>query len=480
MLAEIKGLNEECGVFGVWGHPDAAHLAYYALHSLQHRGQEGAGIVVTDGESLKISKGLGLVTEVFGMGELESLTGKSAIGHVRYSTAGGGGYENVQPLLFNSQTGSLALAHNGNLTNATALKRQLEYQGSIFQTTSDTEVLAHLIRRGGFLNVEEQVKNALPMLKGAYAFLIMTEKKLMAALDPNGFRPLSIGRLDGAYVLASETCAFDVIGATYERDVLPGELIIIDDTGLRSERFTMNVNRTICSMEYIYFARPDSNVDSINVHSARKRLGKQMALEAPIEADVVTGVPDSSISAAIGFAEASGIPYELGLIKNRYVGRTFIQPSQELRERGVKMKLSPVRGVVEGKRVVMVDDSIVRGTTSRRIVNMLREAGATEVHVRISSPPIEYPCFYGIDTSSREELIAASMSIEEIRQEIGADSLAFLSKEGLLEAIGRNDAEENCGQCLACFTGKYPTEIFPEELGGTAKKTQKKPKTPTV
>ncbi|WP_458414935.1 amidophosphoribosyltransferase [Schinkia sp. CFF1] len=469
MLAEIKGLNEECGVFGVWGHPDAAQLAYYGLHSLQHRGQEGAGIVVTDGETLKISKGLGLVTEVFGMGELESLTGKAAIGHVRYSTAGGGGYENVQPLLFNSQTGSLALAHNGNLTNAEALKHQLESQGSIFQTTSDTEVLAHLIRRSGFMNVEEQVKNALQMVKGAYAYLIMTEKKLMAALDPNGFRPLSIGRLDGAYVIASETCAFDVIGAKYERDVLPGELIIIDDTGLRSERFTGNVNRTICSMEYIYFARPDSNVDGINVHKARKKLGKQMAQEAPVEADVVTGVPDSSISAAIGFAEASGIPYELGLIKNRYVGRTFIQPSQELRERGVKMKLSPVRGVVEGKRVVMVDDSIVRGTTSRRIVNMLREAGATEVHVRISSPPIEYPCFYGIDTSSREELIAASMSIEEIRKEIGADSLAFLSKEGLLEAIGRSDAGENCGQCLACFTGKYPTEIYPSETKAKSK-----------
>lgn len=480
MLAEIKGLNEECGVFGVWGHPDAAHLAYYGLHSLQHRGQEGSGIVVTDGETLKISKGLGLVTEVFGMDELAGLTGKGAIGHVRYSTAGGGGIENVQPLLFNSQTSSLALAHNGNLTNATALRRQLEYQGSIFQTTSDTEVLAHLIRRGGFINIEEQVKDALQMLKGAYAFLIMTEKKLMAALDPNGFRPLSIGRLDGAYVLASETCAFDVIGATYERDVLPGELIIIDDMGLRSERFSMNVNRSICSMEYIYFARPDSNVDGVNVHKARKKLGKQMALEAPVEADVVTGVPDSSISAAIGFAEATGIPYELGLIKNRYVGRTFIQPSQELRERGVKMKLSPVRGVVEGKRVVMVDDSIVRGTTSRRIVNMLRDAGATEVHVRISSPPIEYPCFYGIDTSSREELIAASMSIEEIRKEIGADSLSFLSNEGLLEAIGRDDSEENCGQCLACFTGKYPTEIYPDDIRTNSKKvTQKKPKAPT-
>ncbi|WP_017754522.1 amidophosphoribosyltransferase [Calidifontibacillus oryziterrae] len=465
MLAEIKGLNEECGVFGVWGHSDAAHLTYYGLHSLQHRGQEGSGIVVTDGETLKISKGLGLVTEVFGLGELESLKGNAAIGHVRYSTAGDKGYENVQPLLFNSQSGSLALAHNGNLVNAIALRRQLEFQGSIFQTSSDTEVLAHLIRRGGFLNIEEQVKNSLPMLKGAYAYIILTENKLIAALDPNGFRPLSIGRLDGAYVIASETCAFDVIGATYERDVLPGEMIIIDDTGMRSERFTVNVNRSICSMEYIYFARPDSNVDSVNVHSARKRLGKKLAEEAAVEADVVTGVPDSSISAAIGYAEATGIPYELGLLKNRYVGRTFIQPSQEMRERGVKMKLSPVRGVVEGKRVVMVDDSIVRGTTSRRIVKLLRDAGATEVHVRISSPPIENPCFYGIDTSSREELIAASMTIEEIRQEIGADSLAFISTDGLLEAIGRNSNEENCGQCLACFTGKYPTEIYPEKSG---------------
>ncbi|HHY73737.1 MAG TPA: amidophosphoribosyltransferase [Bacillus bacterium] len=455
-------------MFGVWGHPDAARLTYYGLHSLQHRGQEGAGIVVTDGETLKISKNVGLVTEVFGMGEIESLTGKAAIGHVRYSMGEDGGCENVQPLLFNSQTGSLALAHNGNLTNAKALKHQLECQGSIFQTTSDTEVLAHLIRRSGFLNVEEQVKNALQMVKGAYAYLIMTETKLMAALDPNGFRPLSIGRLDGAYVLASETCAFDVIGATYEREVMPGELIIIDDTGLRSERFTMNVNRAVCSMEYIYFARPDSDFDNINVHSARKRLGKQMVAEAPVEADVVTGVPDSSISAAIGYAEASGIPYELGLIKNRYVGRTFIQPTQEMRERGVKMKLSPVRGVVEGKRVVMVDDSIVRGTTSRRIVQLLRDAGATEVHVRISSPPIEFPCFYGVDTTSKEELIAASMSIEEIRQEIGADSLAFLSQEGLLTAIGRSDAEENCGQCLACFTGKYPTEIYPEQTSDKA------------
>lgn len=464
MLAEIKGLNEECGVFGVWGHPDAAQLTYYGLHSLQHRGQEGAGIVVTDGEQLKFEKGLGLVTEVFSKGQINDLIGKAAIGHVRYSTAGGGGYENVQPLLFRSQTKSLALAHNGNLVNANALKHQLEGQGSIFQTTSDTEVLAHLIRRSGYFTIEDQVKNALTMLKGAYAFLIMTEDKMMVALDPHGLRPLSLGRLGDAYVVASETCAFDVIGATYEREVEPGELLIIDDSGMRTDRFSTSVNRAICSMEYVYFSRPDSNVDNINVHSARKQLGKKLAKEAPIEADVVTGVPDSSISAAIGFAEEANIPYEIGLIKNRYVGRTFIQPSQELREQGVKMKLSPVRGIVEGKRVVMVDDSVVRGTTSRRIVRMLREAGATEVHVRISSPPIKNPCFYGIDTSSREELIAAKLSLEEIKEEIGADSLAFLSVEGMVEAIGRPDQDENKGHCLACFTGKYPTEIYPDTV----------------
>jgi amidophosphoribosyltransferase len=462
MLAEIKGLNEECGIFGIWGHAEAAQITYYGLHSLQHRGQEGAGIVVADGESLKGHKGLGLVTEVFSNGELQKLNGMAAIGHVRYSTAGGGGYENVQPLLFRSQSGSIALAHNGNLVNATELKIRLEQQGSIFQTTSDTEVFAHLIRRSMAPTLKEQIKIALNYLEGAFAFLLLTETELYIALDPNGFRPLSIGRLGNAYVVASETCAFDVVGATYEREVEPGELIIINAEGVHSERFAEKRPRSICSMEYIYFARPDSNVDGINIHTARKNLGKRLALEAPVEADIVTGVPDSSISAAIGYAEATGIPYELGLIKNRYVGRTFIQPSQSLREQGVKMKLSPVSGVVAGKRVVMVDDSIVRGTTSKRIVNMLREAGATEVHVRISSPPITHPCFYGIDMSTREELIAASHSVEEIRQLIGADSLAFLSLEGLLEAIGRPSDSPWRGQCMSCFTGKYPLNTFQE------------------
>ncbi|WP_026584945.1 amidophosphoribosyltransferase [Bacillus sp. J33] len=459
MLAEIRGLNEECGVFGIWGHEDASQLTYYGLHSLQHRGQEGTGMVVSDGKKLKGIKGEGLVTEIFTADAIKELQGKAAIGHVRYATAGGGGYENVQPLLFNSQSGGLALCHNGNLVNATALKHQLEGQGSIFQTSSDTEVLAHLIKRAGFSTLKDRVKNALSMIKGAYAFLIMTETELMVALDPNGMRPLSLGKIGDAYAVASETCAFDVVGAEFIRDILPGELLIIDDNGFRSEMFAVASNIAMCTMEYVYFSRPDSNINGINVHTARKNLGKQLAFEAPIEGDVVTGVPDSSISVAIGYAEASGIPYEMGLIKNRYVGRTFIQPSQSLREQGVKMKLSPVRGVVEGKRVIMVDDSIVRGTTSRRIVSMLKEAGATEVHVLISSPPIQNPCFYGIDTSTKEELIAGNHSVEEIREIIGADTLTFLSVEGMVQAIGRKD-----GQCLACFTGQYPTEIYPSTV----------------
>lgn len=469
MFAEIKGLNEECGVFGIWGHADAAQITYYGLHSLQHRGQEGTGIVATDGNKLTIHKGLGLVSEVFSKGEINTLHGNGAIGHVRYSTAGGGGFVNTQPLLFNFQSGGLTLAHNGNIVNAQVLREELESQGSIFQTTSDTEVLAHLIRRSSDLPMAERVKKALKLVKGAFAFMVMTEDQLMIALDPNGFRPLSIGRLGDAYVFASETCAFDVVGATFEREVAPGELIIVDKDGLRSERFSDLIPRTICSMEYIYFARPDSNVDEINIHSARKSLGKQLAIEFPVDVDIITGVPDSSISAAIGYAEQSGIPYELGLIKNRYVGRTFIQPSQELREQGVKMKLSAVRGVVAGKRVVMIDDSIVRGTTSRRIVKLLREAGAKEVHVRISSPPITNPCFYGLDTSSTSELIAATKSVEEIRQEIGADTLEFLSVEGLMAGIGRSSDQENNGQCLACFTGKYPTELFQND---TSKKKE--------
>ncbi|WP_404996721.1 amidophosphoribosyltransferase [Caldifermentibacillus hisashii] len=467
MLAELRGLNEECGVFGVWGHHNAAHITYYGLQSLQHRGQEGTGIAVTDGKQIHIKKGEGLVTEVFSKNDMDDLQGTGAIGHVRYATAGGSGPENVQPLLFKSQTGSLALAHNGNLTNATVLRSLLEAEGSIFQTTSDTEVLAHLIKRSKRTQFIDQIKAALNMLQGAYAYLLMTETELIVALDPYGLRPLSIGRLGDSYVVASETCAFDIVGADYIRDVQPGEMLIINHDGIRSEIFTTQTQMSLCTMEYVYFSRPDSDLQGMNVHTARKNLGKQLALEAPIDADVVTGVPDSSISAAIGYAEESGIPYELALIKNRYVGRTFIQPTQQLREQGVKMKLSPVRGVVEGKRVIMVDDSIVRGTTSRRIVRMLKEAGAREVHVVISSPPIKHPCFYGIDTSSREELIAGDKSVEEIRQIIGADSLTFLSVEGMLKALGREQSGGMKGSCLACFTGKYPTERETFAVGTT-------------
>ncbi|WP_042352024.1 amidophosphoribosyltransferase [Bacillus massiliigorillae] len=470
MLAEIKGLNEECGVIGIWGHSDAAQITYYGLHSLQHRGQEGAGMVLTDGEKLIGVKGEGLVTEVFSQEKMKDVHGIGSIGHVRYATAGGGGIENVQPLLFHFQNESMGLAHNGNLVNATQLKAQLEAQGSIFQTTSDTEVVAHLIRRSGPMSLKDRVKNALSLVKGAYAFLVMGEKEMIVARDPHGLRPLSLAKLGDGYVVASETCAIDIVGATFIRDIEPGEMLIISDEGVKAERFASSHTHAMCAMEYVYFSRPDSDIDGINVHTARKNMGKKLAMEALIDADVVTGVPDSSISAAIGYAEAAGIPYEMGLVKNRYVGRTFIQPSQSLREQGVKMKLSPVRGVVEGKRVIMVDDSIVRGTTSKRIVRLLKEAGATEVHVVISSPPIKNPCFYGIDTSTREELIASDKSVDEIRELIEADSLTFLSETGMVEAISSSLDGEMKGCCLACFNGKYPTEIY-EELELNSSKT---------
>ncbi|MCP1146132.1 amidophosphoribosyltransferase [Lysinibacillus endophyticus] len=465
MLGEIRGLNEECGVFGIWGHPDSAHISYYGLHALQHRGQEGAGIVVTDGDALRAVKGEGLVNDVFNEEKLKSAKGNAAIAHVRYTTAGGGGIENVQPLLFRSSTGSMAIAHNGNLVNANHLKQHLERSGNIFNSTSDTEVVVHLIKKSKKPGLRAQVKEALSLLKGAFSILLITKDCMMIARDRNGLRPISIGKLGDAWVVASETCAFDLIGAEYVRDVEPGELLVITNNGMEEDRFAEKEKRAMCAMEYVYFARPDSNVDEINIHMARKRMGKRLAQECKgIEADVVTGVPDSSISAAIGFAEEAGIPYELGLIKHKYTGRTFIQPTQELRERGVKMKLSPVVQVVKGKRVVMVDDSIVRGTTSRRIVTMLKEAGATEVHVVISSPPMKNPCFYGIDISSSEELIASSKKVEEIRDAIGADSLTFLSDEGLVDSISRPFDDENGGLCMACFTGNYPTEIYPDTV----------------
>ncbi|MEN2467836.1 amidophosphoribosyltransferase [Ornithinibacillus sp. FSL M8-0202] len=455
MLAEIRGLNEECGVFGIWGHDKAAELTYYGLHALQHRGQEGAGVVTTNGLELKLHKGQGLVNDVFKRVDFSKLSGHAAIGHVRYATQGERSIDNVQPLLFRSQTGSMALAHNGNIMNAYELRGELESAGSILQTSSDTEVLAHLLKRNGNMDTVSGLKDALGQLVGAYAFIILSETRMHVALDPKGLRPLSIGRLGDAYVVASETSAFDIIGATYERDVLPGELITISDDGLESTRFALPEKRALCAMEYVYFSRPDSNLNEVNVHASRKRMGIELAKEAPVEADVVTGVPDSSISAAIGYAEQTGIPYEIGLIKNRYTGRTFIQPSQELREQGVKMKLSPVRAIVEGKRVIMIDDSIVRGTTCKRIVRMLKEAGAKEVHVRIASPSITNPCYYGIDMSTKEELIAANYSIDKICEIIGADSLAYLSSEGLERAIVSDDSIDQ-GVCMACMTGQYP------------------------
>ena len=452
-----RELHEECGVFGVFGVDNAASIAYYGLHSLQHRGQEGTGIVaVEDGEFRRI-KGEGLVTEIFNEENLATLRGRMAIGHVRYSTTGGSCIENVQPFLFRHNTGGFALAHNGNLVNSKALVRYLEDKGSLFQSSSDSEILAHLIKKEtNKVNRPriESIIDALNMLEGAFAFLIMTANRIYACRDKYGLRPLSIGRLGDGYVVSSETCALDVIGAEFIRDVAPGEIVSIDHHGLRSTDYSQYKRHEMCAMEYIYFARPDSDIEGCNVHAFRRESGRILWEEAPVDADIVVGVPDSSLSAAIGYAEASGIPYEMGLIKNKSIGRTFIQPSQEMREKGVRMKLSAVKSLVTGKRVVLIDDSVVRGTTSQRIVRMLREAGATEVHMRIASPPITDPCYYGVDMSTREELISSSRTVDEVCRTIGADSLRFLSKEALFRAGSREEL------CLACFTGRYPTALY--------------------
>ena len=465
MTYEVKSLNEECGVFGIWGHPDAAKLTYFGLYSLQHRGQEGAGILSNDAGQLKRHRDMGLLSEVFrDPANLDKLTGKAAIGHVRYATAGEASVDNIQPFMFKFHDGQLGLAHNGNLTNAVSLRRELEKNGAIFSSTSDSEILAHLIRRSHNPSFMGKVKEALNTIKGGFAYLLMIEDKLIAALDPNGFRPLSIGKMaNGAIVVSSETCAFEVVGAEWIRDVNPGEVVIIDDNGITYDNYTTDTQLAVCSMEYIYFARPDSNIRGVNVHTARKRMGAQLAREFKHEADIVVGVPNSSLSAAMGFAEESGLPNEMGLIKNQYTQRTFIQPTQELREQGVRMKLSAVSGVVKGKRVVMIDDSIVRGTTSRRIVQLLKEAGATEVHVAIGSPALAYPCFYGIDIQTRKELIAANHTVEEIREIIGADSLTYLSIDGLIDSIGIDTDEPNGGLCVAYFTGKYSTPLYDYE-----------------
>lgn len=464
-MNETSSLNEECGLYGVWGHADASRLTYFGLRALQHRGQEGAGIVANDGGKLKGHRGLGLVSEVFKQEQqLQRLSGSAAIGHVRYATAGGGGLDNVQPLLFRFSDSAVGLAHNGNLTNAHTLRRRLEAEGGIFQSDSDTEILMHLVRRSIQDTMPEKLKEALNIVKGGFAYLLLTPDAMYAALDPNGFRPLALGQMkNGAMVVASETCALETTGATFVRDVKPGELVIIDDSGWRVEHFTHDTLPAICAMEFIYFARPDSNIAGVNVHAARKNMGSALAKEAPVEADMVVGVPNSSISAASGYAEAAGIPNELGLVKNQYVARTFIQPTQELREQGVRMKLSPVRGVVAGKRVILVDDSIVRGTTCRHIVELLKDAGATEVHVRIAAPPLRFPCFYGIDIQDRAELMAATHTVAQMQEALGADSLEFLSEAGLIDAIGLGLDAPYQGLCMAYFNGDYPTPLYDYE-----------------
>ncbi len=448
-------MNEECGVFGVIGVSNASEVMYYGLHALQHRGQEGCGIITTDHKDFYSLKGEGLVNEVFDDRNLQTLKGDTAIGHVRYSTSGGGGIENVQPFLFRHHTGDFGLCHNGNLVNSKELRRFLEIQGSIFQSTSDTEIFAHLIKKDTQTNRLEAIKSALNRLEGAFAFLALSRNKLYIMRDKNSLRPLSLGKLNGGYVVSSETCAFEIVGAKFIRDINPGEILIIDMNGdVTSDSYAKKTYKNMCAMEYIYFSRPDSDIEGMNVHTFRKESGRRLWEESPVDADVVLFVPDSSTSAALGFSEASNIPLEMGLIKNKYVGRTFIQPSQKMREKGVKMKLSPVRSIVKDKRVVVIDDSIVRGTTSIKIINMLREAGATEVHMRIASPPISNPCFYGVDTSTYEELISARHSVDEVREIIGADSLSFLSVEGVLDSCEREK------MCVSCFTGKYPTYIY--------------------
>lgn len=455
--AEGEEIHEECGVFGVFGVENAANFAYYGLHALQHRGQEACGIVcVDDNKEFNRVKGEGLVSEVFTDKALAGLKGRNAIAHVRYATAGGSGIENVQPFLFRHHTGNFALAHNGNLVNSKELARYLENKGSLFQSTSDSELLAHLIKkdRTGAKHRIQNIVDALNMIEGAFAFLILSDKRLYCARDKYGLRPLSIGRLNGGYVVSSETCALDVVGAEFVRDVEPGEVVIIDADGLRSVDYSHFKHHYMCAMEYVYFARPDSDIEGQNVHAYRKESGRILYRENPVDADIVIGVPDSSLSAAVGYSEESGIPYEMGFVKNKYVGRTFIQPSQELREKGVRMKLSAVRSIVRDKRVVVIDDSIVRGTTSRRIVTLLREAGAKEVHMRIASPPYSHPCFYGVDTATYDELISSRLSVDELCRKIGADSLCFLSVKGLYESGRRSEL------CTACFSGHYPTSLY--------------------
>ncbi|MCK5512168.1 MAG: amidophosphoribosyltransferase [Thermodesulfovibrionia bacterium] len=458
-MEDSDKFHDECGVVGVFGHPEAANLTYLGLHALQHRGQEGAGICSSNKRHLYIEKSKGLVADIFTEKRLSNLPGDMAIGHNRYSTAGANTLKNVQPIMVTFSLGSLAISHNGNLVNAYELKKTLESQGAIFQSTSDSEVIIHLIANSSASGMYERIIDATSNLSGAFSLLIMTENELIALRDPYGFRPLSIGKYDGAYVIASETCAFDLIGATYIRDIEPGEMVIINEKGLKSMKPLHSHKHRFCIFEFIYFSRPDSYIfGKQNVNDMRKDLGRRLAKENPIAADLVIPVPDSGVPAAIGYAEESGIPFDFGLIRNHYVGRTFIEPKQTIRHFGVKLKLNPVRKLLEGKRIVVIDDSIVRGTTSKKIIKMLKEGGrAKEVHLRISSPPTIGPCFYGIDTPTRKELIAATHSLDEIRKYITSDSLCYLSIEEMLKVVP--NPEEFC---TACFNNNYPV-LSPDE-----------------
>jgi len=454
--------REECGVVAIHSHPEAEKLAYLGLHALQHRGQESAGIASSDGLTLHQHKAMGLVADIFTEEVLTRLHGTHAIGHTRYSTAGDSALLNAQPILVQSNKGQIALAHNGNLVNAHEIRSRLESQGSIFQTSSDTEVIVHLIALSREQTLPEAMADALRRVEGAFSLVMISADRIFAARDPRGFRPLAMGRIPAAsgekretIVFASETCAFDLIGATYEREVKPGELVVVGPEGISSRFYSPTGPQSSCIFEHVYFSRPDSMVFGRSVEQSRDALGRQLAREAPADADIVVPVPDSGVTAAMGYAAESGIPFRFGLIRNHYVGRTFIEPSQSVRDFGVKLKLNPVRSLLEGKRVVLIDDSIVRGTTSRKIVRMIRSAGATEVHMRISCPPTISPCFYGVDTPSKKQLIAANKSIDEIREYIGADSLAYLSVEGLKQACGEG---EKTAYCTACYTGKYPTD----------------------
>src|SRR6266498_3797890 len=470
-MAASDKFRDECGVVAIYDHPEAETLAYLGLHALQHRGQESAGIVTSDGLSLHIHKAMGLVADIFTEKKLSRLRGTLAIGHTRYSTTGDSALLNAQPIMVQSNKGMIALAHNGNLTNAQEIRSRMEAQGSIFQTSSDTEVIVHLIAQSREHTLPEAMADALRRVEGAFSLVMISPDRIFAARDPRGFRPLALGRIKAqgdqhqdTIVFASETCAFDLVGATYERQVKPGELVIVGPeggpNGTISRFFASALPQSSCIFEHVYFARPDSRVFGRAVQESREELGRQLAREAPADADLVVPVPDSGVTAAMGYASESGIPLRFGLIRNHYVGRTFIEPQQSVRDFGVKLKLNPVRSLLEGKRVVLIDDSIVRGTTSKKIVRMIRNAGAKEVHMRISCPPTISPCFYGVDTPRKKELIAANNTIEQIRQYIGADSLAYLSLDGLKKAC--HDGEKTT-YCTACYTGTYPTNLVDVE-----------------